>query len=127
MVAHGACDPGGAQSPLRRLGRSGAADVCPYTLGIETSNQYGSHIESGHYLPLIERNSSVPVSRVKSVVTLHDDQTRVLLNIYQGESRLVKDNIELGQLEIPVPKRKAGEVSLDVRFTYDNNGLLKPR
>ncbi|HCT07454.1 MAG TPA: molecular chaperone HscC, partial [Pseudomonas sp.] len=81
--------------------------------------------ESGHYLPLIERNSSVPVSRVKTVVTLHDNQSQVLLKIFQGESRLVKDNIELGQLDIAVPKRKAGEVSLDVRFTYDNNGLLE--
>ncbi|MGG6498199.1 UNVERIFIED_CONTAM: heat shock 70 family protein, partial [Bacteroidetes bacterium 56_B9] len=42
-----------------------------------------------------------------------------------GESRLVKDNIALGELNIQIPKAKAGEVSLDVRFTYDNNGLLE--
>ncbi len=47
------------------------------------------------------------------------------LKIYQGESRLVRDNVFLGELEMPVPKRKAGEISLDVRFTYDNNGLLE--
>jgi molecular chaperone HscC len=125
VVAHGAAIQAALKARSAALEEVVLTDVCPYTLGIETSNQYGGHIESGHYLPLIERNSSVPVSRVKSVVTLHDDQTRVLLKIYQGESRLVKDNIELGQLDIPVPKRKAGEVSLDVRFTYDNNGLLE--
>jgi molecular chaperone HscC len=125
VVAHGAAIQAALKARSAALEEVVLTDVCPYTLGIETSNQYGSHIESGHYLPLIERNSSVPVSRVKSVFTLYDDQTRVLLKIYQGESRLVKDNIELGQLEIAVPKRKAGEVSLDVRFTYDNNGLLE--
>jgi len=100
-------------------------DVCSYTLGIETSQQYGNQIESGHYLPIIERNSVVPVSRVKTVQTLHDNQEQVLLKIFQGESRLVRDNVALGQLEMQVPKRPAGEVSLDVRFTYDINGLLE--
>jgi len=65
------------------------------------------------------------VSRGKTVYTLHDNQEHVLLKIYQGESRLVKDNVALGELDIKVPKRKAGEVALDVRFTYDNNGLLE--
>lgn len=100
-------------------------DVCPYTLGIETTAQFGRVYEGGHYLPIIERNSVVPVSRVKTVQTLQDSQTRVLLQIYQGESRLVKDNIPLGELDIPVPPRKAGEVKLDVRFTYDSNGILE--
>lgn len=100
-------------------------DVCPYTLGIETTERFGQQHESGHYLPIIERNSVVPVSKVKSVVTLHDQQPFIRLKIYQGESRWVKDNIFLGEMEIAVPLRPAGEVSLDVRFTYDNNGLLE--
>jgi molecular chaperone HscC len=59
------------------------------------------------------------------VHTLSDNQEHVLVKIYQGESRLVKDNVALGQLDIPVPQRAAGEVALDVRFTYDNNGILE--
>lgn len=100
-------------------------DVCPYTLGIETSVQAGAGYQSGHYLPIIERNTVVPVSRSRVVSTLSDNQKQVVVKIYQGESRLVSNNIFLGELEIPVPPRKAGEVSLDVRFTYDNNGLLE--
>ncbi|RMR07954.1 Chaperone heat shock Hsp70 protein [Pseudomonas savastanoi pv. glycinea] len=100
-------------------------DVCPYTLGIETSVQVGAGYQSGHYLPIIERNTVVPVSRSRVVSTLSDNQKQVVVKIYQGESRLVSNNIFLGELEIPVPPRKAGEVSLDVRFTYDNNGLLE--
>ncbi|WP_116799522.1 molecular chaperone HscC [Pseudomonas syringae] len=100
-------------------------DVCPYTLGIETITQVGNRYESGHYLPIIERNSVVPVSRVKTVQTVSDDQEHVMVRIFQGESRMVKDNIALGELIIPIPRAKAGEVALDVRFTYDNNGLLE--
>jgi molecular chaperone HscC len=100
-------------------------DVCPYTLGIETAVRQGGGFQSGHYLPIIERNTVVPVSRSRTVSTLSDNQKVVTLGIYQGESRMVSNNIFLGELEIPVPPRKAGEVSLDVRFTYDNNGLLE--
>ena len=47
-----------------------------------------------------------------------------MVRIFQGESRLVRDNIALGELDIPVPPQKGG-VDLDVRFTYDNNGILE--
>ena len=100
-------------------------DICPYTLGIETSVELGRQLESGHYLPIIERNCTVPVSREKSIVTVHDGQTEVVVRIFQGENRLVKDNIFLGELAIAVPPRKAEEVELRVRFTYDINGLLE--
>lgn len=100
-------------------------DVCPYTLGIETAISVGEGAESGHYLPIIERNCVVPVSRVKSVCTLSDNQRKVLLKIYQGESRWVKENIYLGEMEVEVPLAPAGDISIDVRFTYDNNGLLE--
>jgi molecular chaperone HscC len=101
-------------------------DICPYTLGIEVSEQVGENqILGGRYLPIIERNTVVPVSREQSVRTLRDKQRLIEVRIFQGESRLVKDNVFLGKLEIPVPPAKAGEVTLAVRFTYDINGLLE--
>lgn len=125
VVALGAAVQAALKSRAAALEEVVLTDVCPYTLGIETTMQFGQQFESGHYLPIIERNCVVPVSRVRSVHTLHDNQQHVLLQIYQGESRLVKDNIPLGELDIPVPRRKAGEVTLDVRFTYDKNGILE--
>ncbi|MHC8309026.1 molecular chaperone HscC [Pseudomonas sp. GT1P32] len=100
-------------------------DVCPYTLGIETGITVGEGVEAGHYLPIIERNCVVPVSRVKSVYTLRDNQRKVQLKVYQGESRWVRENIHLGEMELDVPLAPAGEVGIDVRFTYDTNGLLE--
>lgn len=101
-------------------------DVSPYTLGIDIAERTGANeFEAGFFLPIIERNSVVPVSRIKSVSTLRDNQKTVECNIYQGESHYVKDNIRLGNISVPVPMRPAGGVSLDVRFTYDINGLLE--
>ena len=48
-----------------------------------------------------------------------------MCQVYQGESRHVYNNLYLGSLDIPVPKKKAGIESIDVRFSYDVNGLLE--
>ena len=125
VVAQGAAIQAALKARHASLEEVVLTDVCPYTLGIETSVQLGNQYQSGHYLPIIERNTVVPVSRSRNVSTLSDNQKVVRLGIYQGESRLVANNIFLGELEIPVPPRKAGEITLDVRFTYDNNGLLE--
>lgn len=125
VVAQGAAIQAALQARHASLEEVVLTDVCPYTLGIETVVQLGTDYQSGHYLPIIERNTVVPVSRSRDVSTVSDNQKVVRLGIFQGESRLVANNIFLGELEIPVPPRKAGEVTLDVRFTYDNNGLLE--
>ncbi|MDU9035285.1 molecular chaperone HscC [Pseudomonas corrugata] len=124
-VALGAAVQAGLKSRDAALEEVVLTDVCPYSMGIEISVEYGNKLETGHYLPIIERNCVVPVSKVKRVVTLRDQQKVVLLKVYQGESRQVSENILLGELEIPVPPMPAGEVSIDVRFTYDTNGLLE--
>ncbi|HEX4911221.1 MAG TPA: Hsp70 family protein, partial [Permianibacter sp.] len=64
-------------------------------------------------------------SRVETFTTVSDQQKAVKFEVYQGESRLVKDNVYLGHLEVPVPPSKAGEVQIEVRFTYDVDGLLE--
>ncbi|NAS95108.1 molecular chaperone HscC [Pseudomonas syringae pv. actinidifoliorum] len=125
IVAQGAAVQAALKQRDAALEEIVLTDVCPYTLGIETTQQIANRYESGHYLPIIERNSVVPVSRVKTVYNVADDQEHVLVRIFQGESRMVKDNIALGELHLPIPRAKAGEVALDVRFTYDNNGLLE--
>ncbi|MBC9252292.1 molecular chaperone HscC [Pseudomonas alcaligenes] len=125
VIAQGAAIQAALKARDAALEEVVLTDVCPYSMGIEITHQHGERMESGHYLPIIERNCVVPVSRVEQVQTLQDNQKHVLVKIFQGESRMVKDNIFLGELSVPVPPRKAGEVSLDIRFTYDNNGLLE--
>ncbi|MGD8107003.1 Hsp70 family protein [Pantoea sp. FN0302] len=100
-------------------------DVMPFSLGVETAKESHGSLESSFFLPLIERNTWLPVSKSKTVSTVADNQTSVLLKIYQGEGRRVKDNVYLGEMNIDVPPRGAGEVALDIRFTYTLDGLLE--
>jgi molecular chaperone HscC len=100
-------------------------DVMPFSLGVEVAKRHAGHLESGFFLPLIERNTFLPVSKMETVNTVEDNQTGVLLKVYQGEGRRVQDNVFLGEMQVEVPPRPAGEVTLDVRFTYTLDGLLE--
>ncbi len=125
LVARGAAVQAGLTMGDAALDEIVMTDVCPYTLGTAVSERFGNDIQSGIYLPIIERNSIVPISREKSLITLTDHQRIVSIKIFQGESRQVQDNIFLGELEVPVPPRPAGEVEVTVRYTYTVDGLLE--
>jgi len=100
-------------------------DVCPFTLGTEVVADNGLFEEGGHYLPIIERNTVIPVSRTQTVVTAHDNQTRVTVKVLQGESRMAYNNLLLGELTIPVPAGPKGQEAVDITYTYDVNALLE--
>jgi molecular chaperone HscC len=101
-------------------------DVAPYSLGVAVRNRLAdnSYLD-GLYLPIVERNTVIPVSRSRRLSTSADGQREVKIRIFQGEARMVNDNIEIGQLSVPVPAGPAGKESFDVRFTYDVSGLLE--
>ncbi len=100
-------------------------DVCPHTLGIAVAESDGRGGHNGDvFLPVIERNTVVPASRVKSVVTITDQQKVLSVDIYQGESRHCSQNIRLGAIEVDIPPLPAGQVQADIRYTYDVNGIL---
>ena len=74
---------------------------------------------------IIERNSPVPISRSDLLYSVSNNQTKIEMGIFQGEARYVRDNIKLGTLKLNIPRGAAGSESVDVRFTYDINGLLE--
>lgn len=100
-------------------------DVCPFTLGTEVVMSNGIFDEDGHYLPIIERNTVIPVSKTHTLYTASDNQSRVRVKILQGESRMAKNNVMLGELSIPVPPGPKGKESIELTFTYDVNALLE--
>ncbi|MBI5261091.1 MAG: molecular chaperone HscC [Bradyrhizobium sp.] len=126
VVARGAAVQAGLVERAEALSEIVLTDVAPYSLGIDIVRQLSAkHWASGQFLPIIERNTIVPTSRSTRVHTLADNQTELCIRVYQGESRLVADNIQLGEIAIEVPPAPAGEQAADVRFTYDVNGLLE--
>jgi len=126
VVAMGAAVMAGLKARDVTLNEIVMTDVCPYTLGVEVSEQIApNRFQPGFFLPIIERNSVVPISREQTVATITDKQAALHVAVFQGESRLVKDNIFLGEITIAVPPKPAGEVSVAIRFTYDVNGILE--
>jgi len=100
-------------------------DVAPFTLGIEITKQFGHDMQGGYFLPIIQRNTTIPVSRVERVATLAANQNTVRVAVFQGEARKVEGNLRLGEFEVPgIPLGPPGQ-GVDVRFTYDLNGVLE--
>jgi molecular chaperone HscC len=103
-------------------------DVCPFTLGVDIAEKNATgHYRSGIFLPIIERNTVIPCSRSHLLSPTEEFQKIMALRIFQGESRDVKDNVPLGKLDVPliVSRNKEDDRTVDVRFTYDVNGLLE--
>ncbi len=101
-------------------------DVCPFTLGTEVVVSRGGGVkEGGHYLPIIERNSVIPVSRTERLYTAEDNQDMIRVKILQGESRFARNNVYLGDIELVVPLGPAGKEAVDVTYTYDVNSILE--
>lgn len=101
-------------------------DVCPYTLGTNISIERENNMyESGHFFPIIERNTVIPVSRTERLYTTYDNQRVIKIDVLQGESRFAKNNLFLGALEVDVPRGKSGEQAIDVTYTYDINSVLE--
>lgn len=100
-------------------------DVCPFTLGVETTKHHGSRFLTGYYSPIIHRNTTIPVSHEELFHTVSPNQTEVRIRVFQGEGRKVEDNIKLGELVVDdIPPGPAGQ-EVYIRFSYDLNGILE--
>lgn len=92
-------------------------DVTPLTLSIETVG--------GVATPLIERNSTIPISHTQVFTTSANFQTQVEINVLQGERPLAKDNKSLGKFKLKKIKRAMrGVPQIEVTFEIDANGIV---
>ena len=124
-MAIGAALQCGIKSRDKEIQEVVLTDVCPFTLGTEVVMDNGLFDEPGHYLPIIERNTVIPVSRTETVYTAHENQTKICVKILQGESRMSQNNLLLGEISVPVPAGPKGKEAVDITYTYDVNSLLE--
>lgn len=126
VVALGAAVQAGLKMKDAALDEVVMTDVAPYSMGVEIARQMndGAYV-GGYFDAIIERNSPVPVSKVQTYFPTKETQSELALQVYQGEARMASDNIRLGELKIRMPKLPKHECGVDVRFTYDVNGLLQ--
>ena len=89
-------------------------DVTPVSLGIET--------QGGVMSVIINRNTPIPVKKFKTYKTTCDDQEVLKISVYEGESKLVSNNIKIGDYIIKIKGRgKAGSIKFKIIFEYDIN------
>ncbi|MFP3088947.1 Hsp70 family protein [Treponema sp. TIM-1] len=100
-------------------------DVCPYTLGTAPL-QDGLLGKRPVFDPLIPRNTTIPTEKVKIYTTAADYQTKVIIDVYQGESSDPDNNERLGEVSLKgIPPAKRGKEQIEVSFGYDMNGILQ--
>lgn len=127
IVAHGAAVQAGLVEGDAAVADVVLTDVCSHSLGVECGKQFATGpIVDGFFEPIIERNTTVPVSRAKVFSTWAPQQDVIRLDVFQGEARQTKDNHLLGKLQITGLRRPAPtRAQVEVRFTYDMGGLLE--
>ena len=125
VVALGAAVQAGLIADHRSVEDLVVTDVCPFTLGIEISKNLGDEHRPGYFMPILHRNTTIPASRVERVNTVRPNQPVVSVKVFQGEGRRVENNLLLGEFDVPgIPSGPAGQ-EVDVRLTYDLNGVLE--
>ena len=77
------------------------------------------------YLPIIERNTVIPVSRTKEVRNVYDNQKQIKIEVLQGENIHASENLHIGEIIVDIPKGKAGEIKANITYTYDINSILE--
>ena len=100
-------------------------DVCPYTLGTAPLSR-GFLARRQIFDPLIPRNTTIPAEKTKTYATACDFQTKVIIDVYQGESSDPENNERLGEVRVSeIPSAKRGKEQIEVTFSYDMNGILQ--
>lgn len=99
-------------------------DITPYTFGTSALSELDGEIYPFTYVPLIRKNTPIPVTKSEAFETSYDNQTVIEVNVYQGEDPDALNNTEIGSFRIEgLSKVPAGNIIVTT-FALDLNGIL---
>lgn len=115
-VAMGACIQGEIKSSNSQISLI-VTDKSSHNLGIRVQNDVFSKI--------IEKDCSIPCTKRKEYTTVDDNQDKVIIHIYEGDSDIASQNIKIGKVVLDgIPPGKKGSQEILVDFKYDINGII---
>ena len=100
-------------------------DVCPFSLGVAIEkdkyfDDYGLYMRK-----IINKGSRLPCRVNQIFHPAHENSTSLIIQIYEGDNKFVKDNYPLGKFELlDIPKKQKDEINIDITFDLDEDSIL---
>jgi molecular chaperone DnaK (HSP70) len=100
-------------------------DITPYTFGTSALGELNGMPYPFCYVPIIHKNTPIPVTRSEVVYTLHDYQDTVMVHVYQGEDPDAANNIEIGKFTVEHLSKVPSGNPIIIQCALDLNGILQ--
>jgi molecular chaperone DnaK (HSP70) len=100
-------------------------DITPYTFGTSALHELNGMPYPFFYVPIIHKNTPIPVTKSEVVYTMHDRQEAVMVHVYQGEDPDALNNIELGQFTVENLSKVPSGNPIIIQFALDLNGIMQ--
>lgn len=93
-----------------------------------TSMSLGIELDGGRFVPVIQKNTTIPCRAKKTISTLTNEQSSVRIHVLQGEDPLATNNISLGEFELSgIPTASQGTPRIEITFSIDSDGVVNVR
>ena len=103
-------------------------DITPFSLGIDIRNpkENLNNKNKGHIMSIIiPKGTRIPVENTKNYTNVADNQTTIVIKVFEGENKYAKDNNFLGLFQlVDLPRKPKGKLKINVNFKIDENGIL---
>ncbi|MBZ4193024.1 MAG: Hsp70 family protein [Candidatus Contendobacter sp.] len=100
-------------------------DITPYTFGTSVFGELNGVPYPFKYAPMIHKNTPIPVTKSEVFYTMHDNQTTVKVNVYQGEDPDALNNIPLDEFMVENLSKVPANNPIILQFALDLNGIMQ--
>jgi len=100
-------------------------DITPYTFGTSCLGEFNGDLYPFVYVPVIHKNTPIPVTKSEAFYTVHDNQTTVAVSIYQGEDPDALNNINIGEFTVENLSKVPSGNPIILQLSLDLDGIMQ--